>query len=185
MSIALIKTKLQGVQVIELDTATQLTYQYPSKVTQFPIETGESISDHVINENFMLSIEGLISDSDIRITDNSGSRARNAFEALLALRESKQPFTVVTGLKSYDNLLFTEFDISLNSESGDALPIRLTLAQVHIVSSQSVFLPAPNTSGDTQDRAANQANQGDQEAVPKEQSELKGIVNNVGWFSGR
>lgn len=184
MTIALVKTKLQNTQVIELDTSTGLTYNYPSKVTQFPVETEESISDHIINENFTLAIEGLVSDSDIRVTESSGSRVKNAFQGLVALRESKQPFTVVTGLKIYDNMLFTELDFAFSQESGDSLPIRMTLTQIQVVTSQSVFLPSPNTTSDAKDRSANQANQGDQEAQPKDRSELKAITNNIGWFSG-
>lgn len=68
--------------------------------------------------------------------------------------ENAIPFTVLTGLKRYDNVLIKSLSIPVTSRDGKSLRFNVECEQVRIVQSQSIFVPE-NTS--TTGAATNQS----------------------------
>jgi len=54
-----------GSTIIQFDASLSETYSTPLDITQFPIETGETISDHIIVKPFSMTFQGIISDTPI------------------------------------------------------------------------------------------------------------------------
>ena len=64
------KQRVQFIQnssstVIQLDCSLKENHSRPSPATEFPVENGQTISDHVIVKPFSLEITGIISDTPI------------------------------------------------------------------------------------------------------------------------
>lgn len=67
------KQKVQFIQgstgaIVNVDCSVQETHKRDSPPTEFPVETGETISDHIIVKPFELEIHGIISDTPLGLT---------------------------------------------------------------------------------------------------------------------
>lgn len=134
---------------IELDANLGEAHNFTSQVPQFPIEIGSPVTDHIINQPVDLTLEGFITNSPVKIlggrlgtiigrtTDN---RVATAFTALTDVRESKEPFTVVTGLKVYRNMVFKALNIPKNVMTGDALRFTARLTRIRKVRAKTIEL---------------------------------------------
>lgn len=81
-------TPVQG--LIYLDATTSYGRSYSGKVSEYPMDSGVSISDHFISQNPRFSVEGYLSGVDlsgmsskIRIGDSTPSNANSMPEALV------------------------------------------------------------------------------------------------------
>jgi len=134
---------------ISLDASISENHSYNSRVSQFPVEEGLTIVDNIVNDPEGIEITGFITNTPITfflqnianlIDDTSGGdRVKTAFEGLLALRESKEPFTLVTGLKTYENMVFTSLTFPRDRSTGVTnLRFIARVVSVRFVSSRTV-----------------------------------------------
>lgn len=138
---------------IVLDCTISETHSYKADVTENPIEDGEPVADHVNLKQVKLTIEGLVSDSPIGFAligsaqnavrsfqslFGTQSRAKDAFDALIKLWKNRIPFTVITNLKRYENMVISDANFPFTNETGGALDLKLELTQVSIVKSKIV-----------------------------------------------
>ena len=121
-------------------------------LTENPVEDGAKVTDHVQLKPSELTIEGVISDSPlgyaiigniqnlVRSAENlfgKSSRSTDAFNELLKLQKSRQPFTVVTGLKRYTNMIMTELKVPRTATTGGSIHFTATMKEIRIVKSKS------------------------------------------------
>lgn len=148
-----------------IDTLTvdaSLSEQHTSEVevTEHPVEVGASITDHLRPKPDMLVLEGVVSNdpmpssADPDLPRSSGTalfsthsesdatRAGQAYRTLLALKESGHLITVVTSLRSYDNMALKSLSVPRSPQSGQALRFSATFIEVKLVSNREVVLPA-------------------------------------------
>lgn len=122
-----------------LDSITEETVSYASEVTEYPVESGGKIADHVQNDAPIVTFTALVSDSPIG--DAAKARGANvvpsseAKEFLLGLRAERRPFTFVGTTGTYDLMVFTSLEFPRDGETGAVLRIeaelrQLTLAEV-------------------------------------------------------
>lgn len=144
---------------IMLDCTLSEEHSYQADVTENPVEDGSTIADHVNLKPFTLKIDGLVSDSPLgfsiigdvqnivsSITQIFGtqSRSRDAFEALVTLYKNRIPFTVLTNLKRYENMVISEANFPYTKDTGQALDLKMTLTQISIVKSK-IIQSSPQT----------------------------------------
>lgn len=125
-----------------------LTEEHTSEleVTDSPVETGESISDHAYMKPKKLKIVGGVSDAVLNpiqtIMNNlfgSGkSRSVTAYEVLLELQESREPFNVQTGMKLYSNMVITSLRVSQDKDTAKVGIFECDLREVIIVDTKTV-----------------------------------------------
>lgn len=125
-----------------------LTEEHTSEleVTDSPVETGESISDHAYMKPKKLRIVGGVSDAVLNpvqtIMNNlfgSGkSRSITAYEVLLELQESREPFNVQTGMKLYENMVITSLRVSQDKDTAKVGIFECDLREVIIVDTKTV-----------------------------------------------
>lgn len=166
MPINLLFRKAEPGQIgeVELDARLSENHRFRSIVTRHPIESGGKVSDHIINEPEDITMTGFITNSPVRIggkigqsivdslssDQNSGDdKVQEAFTTLTSLRDEKIPFTVVTGLKVYRNLVFSSLEFPIDNRTGDSLRFISTMTRIPIVSSQTV--PVENLADPTKD----------------------------------
>lgn len=134
MAVFYIKTKNND--VYELTATTDVTFSHRNTNTKYPVESGASITDHVIVENSTFTLSGVITEV-VNLNKSSPQKGiREYIEGLDTLRKSKQPFTVFLDnkLKPYKNCLFTEFSGSKGVMEGlGSWRLNLSIEQVRFV----------------------------------------------------
>lgn len=120
--------------VIDIATAESVTYD--SEVTEYPVETGADITDHTRNLPPVLSIEFIVSDTPIgEVAKTRRGNVVPSSEArgyLIALRDSKEPFTVECGLGVFDDMIFESLTETKDATTGAALVASATLRRIEI-----------------------------------------------------
>jgi hypothetical protein len=137
---------------IPLDARLSSSYRFGSQVTQFPVESGAKITDHVHLDPEEITLEGLVSDSPITEIparmqlrgDNeetpSGSRTQSAYDALYTVRSKRLLLTVVTEYKVYEDMVLESFEVPRSRDQG-GLQFTATLKQIVTVESMTGALP--------------------------------------------
>ena len=129
------KILLDDGSVIWFDCAEQVDHVFPSKVTEFPIEDGASVSDHIVNGNATFSITGIFSDARLRKPDAQGKATApqqptqtETYQALLKLRDDRKSFSILTPLDTYTNLVLK--NLGMPRDKGDALSVKMEFEQI-------------------------------------------------------
>ena len=101
-------------------------------ITRVPVEFGSDITDHAYVEPKSVTLKGMIGPG----FTGQGSFSRSAgYQALVRYQESRVPFTLVTGLTFYRNMLIEKISVPRNPDNANVLEFTATLRQVLIVGS--------------------------------------------------
>jgi hypothetical protein len=169
------------VSTLQIDVTVKESHRLPSTVTEKPVEDGSVISDTVVLQNAKLAISGIFVD------DRAGKSWGEKWQALQEIRRQRQPFSVVTSLGVYENMIFTNISTDRDVATAGALFFDADLIQIRIISGQSVRVPVaavsnPPSQAPKQDAGKVQPKElteGEAAAVTESQSEslLYGIFN--------
>lgn len=172
--------------IIACDVVETENHQMNSEATQYEIEDGSNVSDHVIKRGKLLTIEGIISDDPITVLDTSilertvtsltpsalrskvgyglsgvfGKPSKEAFDQFERIYDNKIPVTIVTGLKEYTNMIMEDFSAPRDSKTVRSLRFNATFRQVTIVS--TILTNAPATLQEVELGAQSKKNIGQQ-----------------------
>jgi len=138
------KRKLQ-IATIEVDVAITESHETDCDVTENPVEDGANITDHVQVKPAKLTIEGLVSDTPIKFLQGLRSlfddnRSRKTYEELLAIQQAREPISVITGLKQYENMILKTLTIPRSVDTGRALRFSALFQEVRIVESRTIAI---------------------------------------------
>lgn len=128
-----------AVASVVLDAVLSEEHVYNSRVTNYPIENGQDISDHIINEPDTLQITGVVSDTPLSFLAPF-NRSVNAFNSLIEIHNRRERITVVTGIKVYTNMVITSLQVPRNVQSGQSLTFVIDLQKIFIDTSVQVNL---------------------------------------------
>ena len=132
-------------------------------ITEHPVESGANIQDHAIIKPKMLTVTF------------AAEKAAETYESLLILQATRQPFTIITGLREYQNMLIRSFKVMRDKRTALILKGTAILQEINMVSSSSVRLAkipgAQELKNSANDRATDTAERGDvtEEEVSEEQ----------------
>lgn len=147
MSISLllsgINRRQNSIGSLTLEATLSENHNARSQVTNYTIEDGSTISDHIINDPVKVSIRGFVSNSPVDIGATiaagfSGDNAQNTFDELYRIRDEKELVTVVSKYRSYENMAITNIRVPRGQQTGDAIEFTVDLLQVNVVDSASV-----------------------------------------------
>lgn len=127
--------QFNSISTLQVDVTLSESHELPSTVTEKPVEDGSNINDNVILNNTKVSISGVLTD------DRLGTSQAEKWRALQDIRRSREPFTVVTSLGAYENMIFTSISASRDVSSVGAVFFNADLTQVRIISSETVQVP--------------------------------------------
>lgn len=122
------RTQVAGVF---LDAVLSEDHSYNNRVTNFPVEDGTFVSDHVITEPLTVRISGVVSDTPLNIFSGF-NRSVDSFNRLVRLVENKEIITVVTGIKVYTSMVITSLNVPRAVESGQSLTFNIELQKLII-----------------------------------------------------
>ena len=139
---------LAQIGTVTLDVSISEQHTGTNEVTDHPVEEGVNIVDHVRPKPDTLKIEGLVTNTpsptsdapsfpvtvgDVTFLSKSkfdAARAGTAYSDLLALKENATLITVVTGLRTYDNMVIESLDVPRDARTGQALRFSCSLKQI-------------------------------------------------------
>lgn len=122
-----------------LDATLSEDHSYNSRVTNYPVEDGRIISDHVINEPETLQITGIVSDTPLSILAPF-NRSVDAFNRLVRIHSNRERITVVTGIKVYTDMVMTSLQVPRNVQTGQSLTFIIDLQKIFIDTSVRLLL---------------------------------------------
>ena len=184
-----IPTKAQ-IGFLKLDVSLKENHTRAAQVTDNEIEDGAVVSDHIRLSPKALSITGQVSDAPVSIlglgvssddilgaakdfaggdkdsfeglVKNSRRSPAEAWQYLNQLMEKRTPFSIVTGLQRYENMVLTSLSAPRNSKDGKSLIFNGELRQVVIVESSTVKIAAFKVKGDAKNSASSKSKLGKQ-----------------------
>jgi len=149
MSIAQLSFKKGNfISTIELDIIISESASATARITENPVENGANVNDHIIIEPMTFAIEGVVSNISSsfigQFTRSSSvfnqeiSKSKEAWEALLELQISRQPFTLVQNLKEYENVVILSLNESQDKNTSNGLFFTATMKELIFVGSEIV-----------------------------------------------
>lgn len=109
-------------------------------ITSHPVESGANINDHAVKmpSTVMMRCGWSYSGTLTNITSAGlAPGPRQAYEQLLALQASREPFDVITGKRSYKNMLIKRLSQYTSTDTENALVVDVELQEVIIVDVQA------------------------------------------------
>lgn len=105
-----------------VNAVTRYERSYKSQTSKYPLDSGVSITDHVVNENPVFTLSGIISPADISIrasntvvTDKGALDTPQNVDKQLAINAQARVENLLTGLKKYLPDVATQF-LSMTTE---------------------------------------------------------------------
>lgn len=175
---------------LKLDASITENHSRSAQLSKNEVEDGAIISDHVNLDPETFSITGEISEVPVSIlglgvsTDDFLGAAndfldgdKSAFEGLVKnerrtpkeawtylnqLMKNRTPFSVVTSLERYENVILTSLSAPRESKNGKNLVFTGQFEKVRIVKSSVVKIPAFKIKGDAANSASSKAGLGKQ-----------------------
>lgn len=150
-----------------LDCVLREGHEMTSKVTDFPVEEGVNIADHIQTTPRELTVEGLISNTPVRILGDrldrqargtiqhdryygeNPNRAQLAFQELEKMCAQKQLVTITGRFKTYENMAMLSAPVVCDPTDGDALRFTATFRQVTKVSLKTAVFKTAFTKKET------------------------------------
>jgi hypothetical protein len=146
----------KAVGPVQLDVFVSEKHESALEITLNPVEFGADITDHAYSQPKKVMLD--VADSSAALT----------YQALVRFQESRIPFTLVTGLDIYRNMLIARLEADRDREFSNVLRCKVDLQEVIIVSSAHVVgrgetSLSPEKAGDgaTADRVAGTVQRGD------------------------
>ena len=140
------------------------------EITQHPVQQGAAITDHAYLKPATVNVKIVFSDEDAPLAET--------YQKLRQLQASREPFDVVTGKRSYKNMLFKSLGQTNDLRTEFVLSINATLQEVFITALEVVSGPerkkqkTPGKTGATENAGQKKA----QPAEPKKKSALKALA---------
>lgn len=102
------------------------SHQSSIEITEIPIEDGSSVSDHAYRNPNRVTLE-VVSEAAVA-----------TYAALKALQVSRQPFTLVTGLYVYSNMLIKTLSPKRDAEFSSVFRGEIELQEVILVGTSTI-----------------------------------------------
>ncbi|EPG6279107.1 phage baseplate protein [Citrobacter freundii] len=141
---------IQNYQAIVFDAVTDTGIRRQADITSYPVESGAEVSDHVQIKNNTLKLSGIITETPVRLEKDllysagvNGTRISQAIQYLDKIFDSRQPITLVTEHKVYENVILS--GISYDYKSEFAMQFDLEFEQVRLVTTATVNVIATKT----------------------------------------
>ncbi|PJR49769.1 hypothetical protein CWM58_16805 [Klebsiella sp. H-Nf2] len=141
---------IQNYQAIVFDAVTDTGIRRQADITSYPVESGAEVSDHVQIKNNTFKLTGIITETPIRLEEDllysagvNGTRISQAIEYLDKIFDGRQPITLVTEHKVYENVILS--GISYDYKSEFAMQFDLEFEQIRLVSKAEVNVIATKT----------------------------------------
>lgn len=143
-------------------------------ITRHPVEQGAQISDHAYKEPAAVTIKAGWSNSSAA-AGGDPSYIRAIYAQLLELQATREPFSIVTGKRVYENMLFSSLAVTTDEVTETTLLLTAACEEVIIVETQAVTVPPRDVQADPAKTAAT-ANAGTKQVQPAPQANTSALA---------
>ena len=187
---ALVIPSFDYVDYMQFDAVISEQHGQKLTVTDNPTELGVNISDHCYVEPSDLQLVGSIADvrmpNSVDGYDSSIGRSNSAYQQLCTLQEQLatnmlQPFDIITSVKTYNNMVMTEIQMSRDKNTPLLGRFTMTFKQVITVDTQVTQYTAVGSTGRS---AAPKQNSGNQQAKTPNKDEANAATKQSLIVSG-
>lgn len=188
---ALFRQQKRRIDVLIPSVVITEKHQDALEITEHPVEVGAAVSDHAYKRpsEVMMEIGFSGGGSLLDFVNTSGvglsvgKSPREVYQQLLDLQESRQPFDVITGKRTYKNMLIKSLEVTTDKTSENVLMCTVTLREVIISSTQAIQV-ADKADMKRGVSTASVQNTGTKSMVPvKNSSLLTGVWEGItSWF---
>lgn len=138
---------LQPVSIggIEFDALISSEESYNAEVPIYPVDSGFSVSDNVAIEALEITLVLVLSSTPVTWLASHGSgeeRIRTVCDQLLEEYKEREPLTLVTRDKTFENMVIKSISISKSDEALLSREVQVTLSQITVTSSAEAEVPA-------------------------------------------
>lgn len=163
----------QTIGTVQIDARINEQHQSDITISEFPLEDGVIATDHRIIKPKILIIDGIVSNVKKTIEDitgHAGNSDVSTYEQLLELQESGVPFSIVTDLVVYNNMLIKDITAKKNQQTANVLMFTATLQSVLVINTQTIKLPKKKIAEPNKERGSSTEDQGTK--VPDNQNKV-------------
>lgn len=163
---------------LQLDALVSEGSSLRAKATEYAVEDGSPISDHVVLESERLKLSGWITPTNvIEMTADGRPKLLEAKATLRRIVSDRLGVTVSTGMDTYVDMVLESCDINRSNE-GDHFVVDMELVKIRKATLRTADIPPAKTSGSATGKAGSTktpAGKANPENPPK--SKLAGVVD--------
>lgn len=131
---------------LDLDVTQDEIHEWDNEVTQYPVEIGSQITDHIQPMPDRITISGIISNSSIGEValgkiNNGDDLVQDAFDLLRKLMDDRILLTVYTRYKVYTDMALKSCNIPADAAIGDSIKFKMEFVNVRLVNTQTIDVP--------------------------------------------
>ena len=175
-TLTLTSTNSQNVTTVYVfDAILRAEHEQNTVITQNPVQTGASLTDHAYNEPARITFELFVSDVMRSFTvgqfADAPSRSVSAYQTLLALQTANppRPLQIATRLNHYSNMLITNIRAIETKDTRFALRAIVTCQQIltaKVEATHSTLVSTSDPSDSEIPQATNQSMVGQVQTFP-------------------
>lgn len=186
---------INSTTVVTIDVRVNENHNFSSKVTDYPIEDGAVLSDHIIISPFTINMTGIVSNtplpklgSEVSTTGKGERRSDVAYEALVRANRTKQSVVYESTLAAYSGIL-TDLSIIKNNSTGESVTFTATFREVRTGfvkrADPSTFPNANALAASIKDRASTVKNDGKKQLSAWEEAQKRAAEQRALSIAGR
>ncbi len=124
----------------EIDVNVTESHTSALQVTDFEVEEGANITDHARKMSRTVILNSVVSDTPIGAIASrrsaDGLPSEDALAKLEQLQEDREPITIETDLRIYDNMILESLTIPRDKDNGNALRFSATFKEIRLVTNR-------------------------------------------------
>lgn len=121
----------------DLSEAWDLAFKWP----QYAIESGQEVSDYGVEEPFSGEISGIVTAWSAATDDEVYTRVQDTLDKLEAYARTRQPVTVVSGLRTTD-MVIEKISYKRDQGTGEAAEVSIKVRSYQVATYEEVEIPA-------------------------------------------
>ena len=151
-----------------------------ARTTEYPVETGADLTDHVVREPYRLKLKGSATEFQ-----KGTAGGRNAWAAMLQHINARRPVAVVTRMGTYYNMILVDSKAVVDDSTGLSLDIEIELKEILRANATRGTAPSGGTptAGPAVDRSGTVA-RGRTSGIGLSLAEATSFVNRVSLTAG-
>jgi hypothetical protein len=184
MALGLLTTRRdRTLKTLSLDAVIVEGYESSVTATDNPVEFGVEMTDHAIINPRVYRMEAAVTNTPLgsqavtqlqnsasslftEASNDSRTRAEEAFYLLEEMRIARELITVKTGLADYPNMLLLSIKVNQDKTTSQVLFFEAVIREVFIPVSETSVITKDQVIGDTQAQATSPTPRGKQQAKP-------------------
>lgn len=193
-----------SIGAVPLDALVSEKTSLNSRATDYAVEDGPPVTDHVVQESELLTLDGWVTAAEVSLLGGlvegavsalraggslgglsakaGRSKLISAKDALRKIHADRLPITVTTGLDVYVDVVMERCEIGRTNEGGDRFEISADFKRIRKVTLRQADIPPEKTSGSATGKAGQtKANAGKTNGAEVSGRQKTDLSKTTGW----